>query len=193
MGTDQAQRETRPGRRSSLERRRDEERKKKTRAEYDFRGNEISGHSDEQIGHVGPPREYFGRVVQKIGICDGHADDSLELPFPAKLALAGAIVAGEDITFLPHVTTQRFHEKRHDNLAAVQRRVHTLAGERIEEIRRVANERGPRSPRTPRRSGKGAGRANGRYSLRDYEALGEVRTRRNPAFEELGLVSNLLR
>jgi hypothetical protein len=74
---------------------------------------------------------------------DGHADDSLELPFAAELLLAGSVIARENPALIAQLAAECVRDAWREKLSAAKRRVNTFTGEWVEEIGCVANEGGP--------------------------------------------------
>ena len=72
---------------------------------------------------------------------DGHADDSLELPFPAELLLARTVVPRKNASLVGRFVAERLQDAWREKLSPAKRRVNSLARERVEEIGCVTNER----------------------------------------------------
>src|SRR4051794_1930468 len=92
--------ETRRGLRSKSERRCYEEVEQESRIEHLVCRDKISSYSNEQVCHLFLTCEGSRGVIQEIRIRDGHADNPLQFPLPAKFALSCRFVATQHRRFL---------------------------------------------------------------------------------------------
>ena len=103
--------------------------------QHGARRNAVPGRAHEQIGELGPPQHSSDDALDQRGPSHGDADHPLEQPFAGKLAPSGARV-------LPQAGSrrQRIENRRRRELGTAQCAVDPLAGERIEEVGRIADE-----------------------------------------------------
>ncbi len=90
-------------------------------------------------------------VVHRRRVADRRADEPLDDPLAAELRASRAMVARQRaVRVARRRGAECLERERREELSAAQPRVDPLAGEGIEEVRRVADERCARRPRASR-------------------------------------------
>src|SRR6267378_8641009 len=121
------------------------------------RGDDIPGRAHQKICEVRPPRQAAYHAVGERGPPDAHPDESLEQPLPGEFATARLHVwdkhrRGKRLPVRSSPLSRRERgtggeDKRGDQtlgreLRAAKRAVDSLTGERVEEVRRIADQKG---------------------------------------------------
>src|SRR5882724_2084885 len=108
------------------------------------RGDNIPGRAHQKICEVRPPRQAAYHAVCERGPPDAHPDESLEQPFPEERPPPSAHVRPQRRcrNGCTDPARQRGDEAASGELRAAQRAVDSLTGERVEEVRRIADENG---------------------------------------------------